>query len=186
MKNKERFKDLEVLVDTYLEKMERIARKNEFDSVAIGAVYDRFLEDVYSYTNKMIRKKWGEKQASKSANIDNLVFDVKDREKVIGYMLEYHTQRDKKLLSKPQLVMDTEGIHLYNHIIQEKVLDGAFGYYVVGGEHCSKCVAGVIEYDSAVKIPPYHPGCLCHITEVYQDEEEFREAQEHYNGDSNL
>ena len=54
----------------------------------------------------------------------------------------------------------------------EKLGDGAIAIYVEGSGGCDRCLNGRIKIEDGVKLPPYHPGCLCHITECYMEDDD--------------
>lgn len=163
----EHFKDLEKRVDAALEDMIKLKDNQE----AIEERYYQFCEEQYSATNKYIRKEYGDNYANKSVDIEDVIYDKKDVEKVCKYMIAYSKTKAQSDLNKAKLVLETEGDHIHNHLQWEKLADGAYAIYVEGGGGCDRCLNGVIEIEDGVKLPPYHPGCLCRITDFYMEDE---------------
>lgn len=163
----EDFKDLEKRVDAALEDMIKTKGNQE----SIEELYYIFCAEQYSVTNKYIRKTYGDNYANKSVKIEDVIYDKKDVEKVCKYMIAYSKTKAQSDLNKARLVLETEGNYIHNHLQWEKLADGASAICVEGGGGCNRCLNGVIEIEDGVKLPPYHPGCLCHITEFYMEDD---------------
>ena len=164
----EHFKELEKKVEEILEAM--ILAKGYED--LIEDLYYEFCEWVYAETNAQIRKEYGANYANKKVDMDKVIFDDKDVDKVCEYMAAYEKNKTQTNLNKAKLVLETEGNHIHNHLMYEKLADGATAIYVEGGGGCDRCLNGMIEIKDDVKLPPYHPGCLCHITEFYMEDDD--------------
>lgn len=171
--NQERFKELETHVDAFLEAFQKNAKIKPFNENVIRKLYRSFVEDICEWTNAKIKREYGVNYANRKVDPAAVIFDKDDENKVVKYAKEYNATKAASDLNRIKLVLDSEGDHIHNHYMYEKLAHGYKYIDIEGGEGCRRCPCGNdIEIEDGMKLPPFHPGCLCHIVKFHNEVEE--------------